>query len=1154
MKFERLRLAGFKTFVDPTDIVIAPGLTGIVGPNGCGKSNLVEALRWVMGETSSKSLRGGGMEDVIFSGSGSRPERNHAEVSIRISAPPDDLPAHLAGVDHVDISRKIVREQGSTYRMNGREVRARDVQILFADAASGARSPSMVRQGQIGEIIAAKPQHRRRILEDAAGVAGLHARRHEAELRLRQAEDNLARAEDILTQLDRQIADLRKQARSAEKYKALQAEIRDLELLLIASGHERAEAEAREAVRDHEMSIRAIAVATTRQGETERARAVAEHEIEALRRSAGTATATHQKLILARETLEGELRLAETRLNEIAQRQQEITRDAEAARNVQADADGAIARLADEETALAGWLLGLEQARLAERETRAEAEDARARAEVAFSAAQGARAEAEATRRAAASRLAETTARAERLARALVESRQEYDALIQSDQGLQRVSELQRIAEMRLAEYQTALEASETAEKASHTARAEEQALRPRLAEAERLAQRLETEARTIRKLVDNAEPGLWTPVVDLITVGKGYETALAAALGDDLEAAIEWSAARYWAETGLTPDALPPLPGDAQPATLFVKAPANLTPRLSQVGIVASRAEGEALRLQLRPGQRLVTREGDLWRWDGFIGKAEAPSAAARRLAERNRLAEIEANAKTAKQKRDAAREALDSALAVARKAQERESVSREAARRAAIARDNANTELQRETRRTEEARLRMESARNRIETLGADHIEAETSRKAAEDALTQLPPAATHDAVLAELAQRLADSRRREAEFVAAESQRKAQADAAIERRGAILAERAAWEERIIRARRASEEQAERLQKLAVEAARLESLPAELIARRRSIAAELDEAEAESRRAADRLATGETTLRAADEAAREAFRALSDAREASARLEAQAGHARERLDHVVREIEKRIEAPISSLAAAIAALPDKLPREPEKIEARLFDLRSERDKLGAVNLRADIELGEVEGERGNLAREREDITGAIRKFRRAIDTLNTEGRTRLRAAFDVVNGHFGTLFGRLFGGGEAELQLVEADDPLEAGLEILAKPPGKKPQLLTLLSGGEQALTATALIFAVFLTNPAPICVLDEVDAPLDDSNVERLCDLLHDMARDTQTRFLMITHNPISMARMDRLYGVTMVERGVSQLVSVDLEQAERLAEAG
>lgn len=1152
MKFERLRLAGFKTFVDPTDIAIAPGLTGIVGPNGCGKSNLVEAMRWVMGETSSKSLRGGGMDDVIFAGSGTRPERNHAEVSIRVAAPPDDLPAHLAGADHIEISRKITREQGSTYRMNGREVRARDVQILFADAASGARSPSMVRQGQIAEIIAAKPQHRRRVLEDAAGVAGLHARRHEAELRLRQAEENLLRAEDILGQLDRQISDLKKQAKGAERYKALQAEIRDLELLLIASGYERAEREAAEARRDHDVSIRAIAVATAAQGEAERARAVAEHEIEALRRAAGEAAAALQKMIAAREALDSELRLTQTRLQDIAARQADTVRDAEAAGRILADADEATQRLADEERALIARLVEEEAGAKHDGAALEAAATARSKAEQDLAAAQAEAAEAQANLRAADRRLAETETRVERLARALAEADREIASLAANDDALKRVATLQAAADKRLSEYEQALAASEAAEKESHAARAGEVGARPKLAEAERLLQRLETEARTIRKLVDNAEPGLWTPVVDLIKVEPGYETALAAALGEDLEAAIEPGAARFWGETELAPEALAPLPEGAEPATRYVMAPAALAPRLGQIGIV-TRDAGASLQKHLRPGQRLVTREGDLWRWDGFTSRAEAPSAAARRLAERNRLAEIEADAAIAKEKRDVARAILDAALQTMRKAQERESASREAARRAALARDSAISELQRETRRSEESRLRYEAARNRVASLKADLDEAETSRHAAKAARATLPDGAGHSTRLAELGAALSDARRAAETLLAAESQRKARMGAGRERQGAIRGERSAWQERTQRARQVSAEQADRLERLGAEAARLETLPAELAARRRVIDGKIVVCETAMRDAGDALATGETRLRQADEAARLAFKTLADAREASARLQAHAENAAERLAQISRSLEEMIEAPVAALATRLATLPAQLPRDPDRIEARLSDLRADRDRLGAVNLRADIELNEISGERDTLAREREDITEAIRRFRRAIDTLNAEGRTRLRAAFEIVNGHFSTLFERLFGGGSAELQLVEADDPLEAGLEILAKPPGKKPQLLSLLSGGEQALTATALIFAVFLTNPAPICVLDEVDAPLDDSNVERLCDLLHDMARDTETRFLMITHNPISMARMDRLYGVTMVERGVSQLVSVDLAAAEKLAEA-
>lgn len=1152
MKFERLRLAGFKTFVEPTELTIAPGLTGVVGPNGCGKSNLVEALRWVMGETSSKSLRGGGMDDVIFGGSTTRPERNHAEVSIRIGSAPADLPGHLAGASEIDISRKIVREQGSTYRMNGREVRARDVQILFADAASGARSPSLVRQGQIGEIIAAKPQHRRRILEDAAGVAGLHARRHEAELRLKQAEDNLNRTEDVLGQLDRQISDLRKQARQSEKYKLIAAEIRDLELLLLASGYERANREAGESRRDHDLSVRAIAVAMAEQGETERKRAIAEHDIDGLRQVATEKSAALQALLVARETLDSEMRLAAARLKEIETRQAQAIRDVEAARQVLADADATAARLAEEDAALIINITSEQAETPADQDMIRQAEAARVQAEAAHGALQAEAAETLAAHRAAGQRVQEAESRRDRLARSLADTERELGALAAGDEALQRIATLQASADVRLAEYEKALTTAEAAEKQGHITRAAEQAARPKLAEAERLLQRLETEARTIRKLVDNSEPGLWTPAVDLITVQPGYEAALAAALGDDLEAAVEAGAARHWGETGLDTEKLPPLPEGAAPVSNVVTAPAALQPRLSQIGLV-TRDQGVALRKHLKQGQRLVSREGDLWRWDGFVARAEAPSAAARRLAERNRLSEIEANAAAAKIRRDEARGVLDAALSAMRKAQEQESAAREAVRRAIQARDTAGAELQREMRRSEESRLRLEALRHRVEALKADRDEAEAQFQTAQKARSALPAGEDFAPRIASLAAEVATARRAESEAQLAASQRKSRLHSAEERRGAIERERRAWQERTERARLATREQAERLEALRAEGQRLEGVPDELAARRRTLEAEIESARFTLREAEDGLASGETALRQADDAARKALATLADAREASARLEAHAQNTAERLTHVTRQIEERIDGPISGLSATLATLETMKNRSPEEIEARLFDLRLDRDKLGVVNLRADIELAEIENTRGSLAKEREDVVEAIRKLRRAIDSLNSEGRTRLRAAFDVVNGHFGRLFERLFGGGSAELQLIEADDPLEAGLEILAKPPGKKPQLLSLLSGGEQALTATALIFAVFLTNPSPICVLDEVDAPLDDSNVERLCDLLRDMARETETRFMVITHNPISMARMDRLYGVTMVERGVSQLVSVDLTEAEKLAEA-
>jgi chromosome segregation protein len=1150
VKFERLRLSGFKTFVDATELVIAPGLTGIVGPNGCGKSNLVEALRWGMGETSSKSLRGGEMDDVIFAGAGTRPGRNHAEVSIRLTEPPQDLPGHLAEAEMLEISRKIVREQGSTFRINGREVRARDVQILFADAASGARSPSLVRQGQIGEIINAKPQHRRRILEDAAGTAGLHARRHEAELRLRQAEENLTRAEDVLIQLDRQAGELRKQAKQAERYKTLAAEIRALDLRLLSASLTRARAERDGAREAHELAVRAVAAAMVAQGESERSRAIAAHELDQARAGSAGKLQALQALLVTRESLDGEITRIEGRLADIAGRRGELQRDRESAERVLADAKGSTETLRTEATNLRGSLtdLAAESGKLAEELNKAEA--SRATCEAELRALTIARAEAEASARAALQRYQSASARSERLTLQHAEAERALAALAANAGALADYTRLQADLDRLSGELEVAVARADSTESAARAARDAEQSARPKLAEAERLLQRLETEARTIRKLVDATEPGLWTPAIDQISVEPGYETALAAALGEDLDAAIEWGAPRHWGKRENAGERA--LPDGIAPLITFVKAPAPLHLRLSQIGVCA-RDAGEKLAAQLAPGQRLVSREGDLWRWDGFAARGDAPSAAARRLAERNRLDELEREATEAKAKRDAARDHVDRAIRSTREAQETEAAARDSVRRISKAREEANIALQREMRRTEEARLNLESAKLRVETAARDLAEARKDAAEAEAAQRALPAIAQDDPALPAAEKRLAEARAAENAARAAISHREASRMTAEQRIAIIERDISAWDERSERSHAMLAEHEARKTRLEEEFARLEGEPAALAARRRTIAADIEAAEQTRKQSDDALASSESTFRAADDAARTAVSALGEAREASARFDVARENAESRLAHVISTIEGEIEAPAVGLAERIEADEQLASLSPEEIEARLRDLKYDRDRLGAVNLRADIELGEVEGQHADLTRERSEIEAAIAKFRRAIEALNSEGRSRLRGAFDAVQGHFTQLFTRLFGGGTAELHLIEADDPLEAGLEIIARPPGKKPQLLSLLSGGEQALTATALIFAVFLTNPAPICVLDEVDAPLDDSNVERLCALLHDIARETGTRFLMITHNPISMAEMDRLFGVTMAERGVSQLVSVDLAEAERLAEA-
>lgn len=582
-----------------------------------------------------------------------------------------------------------------------------------------------------------------------------------------------------------------------------------------------------------------------------------------------------------------------------------------------------------------------------------------------------------------------------------------------------------------------------------------------------------------------------------------------------------------------------------------MVSAPPSLAKRLAQIGIVEA-PDGARLQALLHQGQRLVSLAGDLWRWDGFTRRAEAQSSAARRLAERNRLGEIESAAERAKTAREAARKASEAAIRHLKSMEEAAQTCNDTLRKLQKNRDEALIQQSNVQKRTQDARFALEAARERAAALAADGAEAQAQLEAAEAALRALANPALQLPAIAPLQAALAEARAAEQAHLAKKSALQTAYRHAEARQNAIRDEKAAWQARVQRSLNIITAHAARKAALDAEGAILEARPAELSAARRSIAADIEAQTLAVKTLGDALAEAETSARVAEQAARRAFEALSGARAEAARQGAVLEHARERLRHVIATLEARLDAPVAGFDAK-AALAAVGGLSPDAIKARLFDLKHERDKLGAVNLRADIELDAIEGARASLAREREEIIEAIRRFRRAIDTLNSEGRARLRGAFERVNGHFSRLFKVLFGGGEAELLLVEADDPLEAGLDIIAKPPGKKPQLLSLLSGGEQALTAISLIFAVFLSNPSPICVLDEVDAPLDDANVERLCDLLCQMAQETQTRFLVITHNPISMARMDRLYGVTMVERGVSQLVSVDLGAAEKLAEA-
>ncbi|HXF88025.1 MAG TPA: chromosome segregation protein SMC [Xanthobacteraceae bacterium] len=1148
MKLTRLRLIGFKSFVEPTDFLIEPGLTGVVGPNGCGKSNLVEALRWVMGETSHKSMRAAEMDDVIFSGTNTRPARNTAEVAIRIDNSRRQAPSQYNEYDTIDVARRIEREKGSTYRINGQEVRARDVMMLFADASTGARSPALVHQGRIGEIIQAKPEQRRRVLEEAAGISGLHARRHEAELRLKAAEQNLLRVEDVVKQLAAQIDALKRQARQAIRYRTVSAEVRKAEAILFHLRWVGAKTEIAEAERAKDLSVRAVADATLAQTESGKGREAAGAKIPALRENEARAAAALQRLIIARETLENEEARARERIAELERRLKQLEEDTVRERALVADAEAALKRLAEEEERLAQGTQAAAERRKDVDERVVAADAAVTAVEARFSELTSALADLAARRRELEGAVREQTERLERIDRELGNI---GAGLAAAQGGRPDVAALTQA----LAEAQAAVTEAEkaalAAEAAHAAARDRYETSRGPLAEAEQNLQRLETETKTLMKLLAVESKNMWPPVMDSITVEKGYELALGAALGDDLDAPTDRTAPMHWMGAAIDPND-PPLPESVEPLGKHVKAPPELARSLAQIGVVA-RADGPKLAAKLKSGQRLVSREGDLWRWDGYVAAAHAPTGAAQRLAQRSRLADIDAEIKVARAEVETRRQAMMTARAdvVAAAAAEAEARLRwrERQREADAARE-LHAAAEREIGRHAARISALSEAQTRLAALREEAI---MGIREAEQALASLTSSAGLEAQLAEVRSEIDEKRTRLAE-VRAEAQALAREIEIAERRlAAITEERAAWAGRKDGALAQIATIETRIAEAKTERATLVDAPQVFAEKRRALIDQIEKADAERRAAADRLAEAESVLADADRAMRAALEALGAAREEAARAEERLESAKRRLADIAHEIKDRLEVTPEEVAALAGlgegdALPDLT-----TVENDLERLRRDRERLGAVNLRAEQELREVEEQHGKLTAERDDLVEAIKRLRLGIQNLNREARERLLASFAVVNGHFQRLFTQLFGGGSAELQLIEHEDPLEAGLEIFAKPPGKKPATLSLLSGGEQALTALALIFAVFLTNPAPICVLDEVDAPLDDHNVERFCDLLDEMTRSTDTRFVIITHNPITMARMNRLFGVTMAERGVSQLVSVDLEGAVKMREA-
>ena len=856
MKFKKLDLVGFKSFVERTSIIIEKGLTGIVGPNGCGKSNIVESIRWCMGETSAKSMRGSGMEDVIFSGTANKTSKNIAEVSLTLDNSDKDGPLQFKELDIINVKRRIEKNKGSRYFINDKEMRARDIQTLFADLSTGAHSPSMISQGRIGALVTAKPTDRRAILEEAAGISGIHVRRHESELRLNSAENNLKKADELRRQQEKQLENLKKQAIEASKYRLISEVIKKIEAGLYY--------------------IKLMEI---------------EKEIKSTKEITGKSDVKISGLTIEINYKNNLVEEANQKLKPLRDKNIEI-----------------LSKL---------QRLNLEFQNLEDEEKR-----------------------------------------------------------IKTDKD-------------RLLEYQNTVEEDTEREKNI-------------ILEAQSNEKRLDEEKNV---LID--------------TERKYY----------DLEKKTE---------------------SDLQVATEELKKEQNILEEITK-------------NLTLNNQEK------------NFI----------------NYLNNINENLESAKIQLDnnenhKAKDTINNVII---------SINNETNKLKSSTDENKINQITELTNKIKIAQEKYASALSKHESIKTETIKRQ-------------------------------------------------------ERIKNIDTEIQNWKNLKFNSEKMSKELHARMDKIKTELENISKLPETIAVKKGQLMQNISDTESRKQELSDELVDAEEEYFKINKELKTFEQKMMLAREDKARSGATLEGLQNRKRDLINALKNNLNIYEKNLLDSsdlknTENLPNVIEQE-DKLDAK----KNERERLGAVNLRAGEETEQYKVTIKKMEKDREDLISAISKLRSSINELNQKGRERLLNAFEKVSRKFNDVYTKLFNGGTAKLEFIESDDPLEAGLEMLVSPPGKRLQSITLLSGGEQALTALSLIFAVFLTNPAPICVLDEVDAPLDDANVTRFCSLLDELTKITETKFIIITHHALTMSRMDRLYGVTMPEKGVSQLVSVDLQKAEEL----
>ena len=1139
MKFKSIRISGFKSFLEPTEIDLNEGLTGIVGPNGCGKSNIVEAMKWVMGENSARQMRGEGMDDVIFSGSNERPARNFAEVTIKLDNTEKKAPASFNQFDEIEISRKIEREKGSTYRVNSKQVRARDVQLIFADTATGARSSGIVSQGRISQIIESSLEERRIILEEAANIKGLHNRRHEAELKLNGATDNLSRLLDIENTYNEQLIELEKQGRKAARYRSVGDRLRKAEASLFLSLLNTAEKEFDELETKFEKSKNNVEEAQINLSKNTKSKLEIFNKLPELRKIETEKAAILQSLNISKIRLEEEEATSKFTLNNVLNQITQIETDIKREIEIKDDANKTIANLLLEKDKLQldtkDFTTKKNDASKRVNELKIKSEDADAKLSSINSEIFSIKSD-----------KSDLENRINNLKEKIKNSEDQKSQFnITEDKKLIDEHDKKRInIEKLIKEENNKLELIKKQLENKENLNIN---LKEKKAKIDYDLNVMRADLHSLSSLLGYDEFKNNTLEATIDDIGN-LQDAIGSVLGETILAPVKSDSSdeqntSYWKD-GITPKFQEKLPEGATPLISKIKKNSILDIALIGIGIVENEKTALKLQKELSFGQALTTLKGGLWRWDGYVQPLGVQNSYSERLQQITKLRNLQDELPTKEKEEVTIVNEINKNELELKKFFE---TTREIESKISLLNNELND--------TKLSISSLDSKINSSTILLKEHQNIlDTSQKELVDLEKLSEKSVNLPTLLADelKIRNAADQCRNElTDAMAAEQQIRNQESYQQRNLMQINNQKNDWENRKDEAETRIKSLKVRLDNLKEDKSRLEKLPDNFVEKANELNLKIETAEQNRNFAADKLVQTETLLNEAEKLEKSSEQNLASFREDMIKVEASLNLAKTKIENIEDRVHEKLRIKSNQLKE-IVNLSDneELNTSIETLEKTVQRLLNERDSLGAVNLRAEEEMNEMRQKIELMSKERVDLELAIEKLKSGIFELNKEGRQRLKDSFELVNKNFKNLFKKLFGGGDAELKLVGDDDPLKAGLEILASPPGKKMQLLSLLSGGEQALTAISLIFSVFLCNPAPICILDEVDAALDDSNVGRFCNLLDKIVDETETYFLVVTHHRLTMAKMNRLFGVTMEQKGISRLVSVDLEQANKI----